>query len=355
MTAFVRRLAAIDAARGLAVLAMFVFHFTWDLGHFGYIDAGFPYSRGFKLFGHTIAFAFLFIAGVCLALAHAHGVRWASFWRRLAIVTGAALLVSLGTYAVFSNAFVFFGILHCIAASSLLAAPFLLLPWPAALIAAAAAALAPDFARNPFFDAPQWWWTGLSTFEPLTNDYRPVLPWMSAMLAGVAGMKAARAWGGLPLPLAGEGGPAKPGRVRADEVARPARPSSVAHSRDTFSREREKDSASRIGSSAPLRGLTLLGRHSLLLYLVHQPLFFAAFSAAALLAPPPVAQDMRSFETACATQCVAAGGKNETCRAACACTAAEIARRHTLSGVAEDAERARRIGAVARECLPRPK
>ncbi|PWB91830.1 hypothetical protein C5688_02125 [Methylocystis sp. MitZ-2018] len=39
----------------------------------------------------------------------------------------------------------------------------------------------------------------------------------------------------FPLPLAGEGGPAKRGRVRVFPA-----PSSVAHSRDTFSRKREK-------------------------------------------------------------------------------------------------------------------
>jgi uncharacterized membrane protein len=303
-----RRFAGLDIARGLAVLAMFLFHFIWDLGHFGYIDANIPYSRGVKVFGHTIAFSFLFIAGVALVLAQDGHSRWPSFWRRFAIIGGAAALVSAGTYALFPDAFVFFGILHCIAVSSLIAAPFVFLPWPMALVAAAIALIAPSVAANHFFDTRQWWWTGLSTFEPRTNDYRPLLPWAGAMLAGVAATKAFKDRLGL---FAASAGAASPAPCAA----------------------------------------TFLGRHSLLLYLLHQPLFFAGFGAVALLAHPSVVAETQSFADACEARCVETGAKMEICRAACACTAEEVARRHTLSGVADDSERARRIGEVARECF----
>ena len=55
-------------------------------------------------------------------------MRWPAYWRRFLIIAGAAALVSVGTYFVFPGAFVFFGILHCIAAASLVALPFLFLP-----------------------------------------------------------------------------------------------------------------------------------------------------------------------------------------------------------------------------------
>ena len=309
------RLAGLDAARGLAVLAMFVFHFIWDLGYFGYIDAGVPYSHGVKAFGHGTAFAFLFIAGLCLVLAREQAAGWRLFWRRLLVVGGAAALVSAGTYVAFPQSFVFFGILHCIAASSLLAAPFLFLPWPAAFVAALAAGAAPLFLRHVVFDAPLLQWVGLSTLTPLTNDYRPLLPWAGALLLGVAAMKAARALRVFPLPLAGERSPAKPGRVRG---------------RNPFA---------------------FLGRHSLLLYLVHQPALFAAFSALALLTASPPEDATQDFVAACETQCGSTGGAAATCRAACACTAEEITRRGALEGVVDEAERAGRIDEIARECL----
>lgn len=303
------RLIGVDVARGLAVLAMFAFHFTWDLGHFGYIDADLPFSLPVKAAGHVIAASFLFIAGLSLVLAHGRGFRARGFRRRIATIAAAAAIVSAATFLAFPNSFVFFGILHCIAAASLLALPFLYLPWQAALAAAAALAVAPAVARNAAFDAPQWWWTGLSTFEPLTNDYQPLFPWAGALLAGVA---AAKAFGSLLSASAAASG--SPGKA--------------------------------------VGGLVFLGRHSLALYLAHQPLFFAAFAAAALLLPP-AAPESSGFEDACRAQCLASGAKEETCRAACACTAREIAREGALLGISDETEKRARVATIARGCAAR--
>jgi len=303
------RLPWLDAARGAAVLAMFVFHFIWDLGHFGHIDPDFPYTKGVKDFGHAIAFAFLFIAGVGLVLAHGGGIRWRAFARRLLIVAGAAALVSAGTYVAFPQNYVFFGILHCIAAASLLAAPFLTRAGPAALAGAILAGAAPLLFSGPLFDAPLLRWIGLSTAMPFTNDYRPLFPWSGALLLGVAAAKFCGARVGAP---AGAGFSGRSGR-----------------------------------------GLRLLGRHSLLLYLLHQPVLFALFSAAAAIAPATDEKTAPGFIPACETQCVSAGGAESFCRAACLCTAETIVKRRALDAAADAAERQRRVDDIARECARR--
>jgi hypothetical protein len=77
-------------------------------------------------------------------------------------------------------------------------------------------------------------------------------------------------------------------------------------------------------------------------------LFFAGFSAAALLLPAAP-----SFEEACRAQCVGAGGSEHRCREACDCTAREVIRRNALAGVASEEERRNRVQAVARECAAR--
>lgn len=292
------RLPGLDVARGGAVLAMFAFHFTWDLGHFGYIDPNFAYGQEMKAFGHAIAVDFLFIAGVSLALAHGDGIRWRAFWSRLALITGAAALVSAGTYLFFPKTWVFFGILHCIGAASLVSLPFLRLAWPAALAGALALGGAPLLFEAKLFDAPALQWVGLSTLTPLTNDYRPLTPWAGALLAGAAFAKARRDFSILAL------------------------------------------GAGRLWT--PLRWL---GRHSLGLYLLHQPVFFAAFSVLAALSPP--AGSTAGFVAACETHCAVGGAAGDFCKKACVCTAEEASRPGALP---EGEGRDQRLKEIAQGC-----
>ncbi len=307
MTAW-SRLPWLDAARGLAVMAMVAFHFVWDLGNFDYIDRHFPYTLGFKSVGHGIALSFLFIAGVSLDLAHERDASFRPFRRRLARIVAAALLVTLGTYLVFPQAFVFFGILHCIAAASLLAVPFLYLPWQAALLAAAAAFAAPHFLTSTFFDAPWLSWLGLSTIEPTTNDYQPLLPWSGGVLAGVAFAKF-------------------PGAIRAPVLARTAAEQSPRRAADA---------------------LTWLGRHSLAIYLLHQPALFGVFLALARLSAPGEDQFAKDFAAACEMRCEADGGAVEYCQPTCLC----VERRARENVLPSDPEqRAARLQALAGSCL----
>jgi uncharacterized membrane protein len=300
-----QRLQSLDAARGLAVVAMIAFHLVWDLGAFGYIDNAVPYSSGVRLFGHAIAIAFLMIVGVSLVLAQRKGL--AHFWRRLALVAGAAGLVSLGTYLMFPQTFVFFGILHCIALASLLAQPFLEQRWPVALAVAFAAILAPKLLRDAVFDAPLSSWIGLSTREPPTNDYRPLLPWGAYVFLGVA---LAQFW-------------------------------------------RERGLAA-IGADWRVPPLGFLGRHSLAIYLVHQPALFGAFYGLTALGAAPPDPGTKAFVDACELRCQQSDITPEVCLAMCACAASRLAGL-TPAEAADSEERARRLGEIALGCLRRAK
>ena len=52
------RIDAIDIARGIALLAMAIYHFTWDLEFFGYAEPGLTAVGGWKLFARAIASSF---------------------------------------------------------------------------------------------------------------------------------------------------------------------------------------------------------------------------------------------------------------------------------------------------------
>ncbi len=184
----------LDAARGAAVVAMVAYHFSWDLSVFGFIEL--DVGRDWRLAAMAIAASFLVISGVALTLSGRFRIR------RFALLLAAAMLVSLGSWWFDPRSFIFFGILHCLALSSLLALPFLRAPgW---LVGAAAVlVLAGGAAARPFFNEWHWVWFGLSTEVPLTNDYIPIIPWFGFVLAGMLlGRLPAGAWPGWgPRPL----------------------------------------------------------------------------------------------------------------------------------------------------------
>jgi uncharacterized membrane protein len=270
------RLPIVDAARGFALAAMAVYHFCWDLGYFGLIDADVSLDLPWRWAAHLIAGSFLALVGVSLVLASRGGIRWRPYLRRLVTIVVAGLAVVAVTWWLFPDAFIFFGILQVIAVSSVLGLAFLRLPWWATAIAAAAVFAAPHVLASPAFNHPALWWTGLLTVYPATNDFEPVLPWFGAVLVGIA---AAR----LALP---RGGPV----------------------------------LARWRGTGPLgRALRWSGRHSLVIYLLHQPVLFGiAYVLASVMTPPP--PDGTVFREQCVQACQSRGTGAARCAATCACT-----------------------------------
>ena len=110
-----QRLDRIDLLRALAMVWMTVYHFCFDLDHFGLIDQDF-YRDPFWTWQRTaIVSLFLFTAGLSQAVAVHQGQSWSRFWKRWAQVAGAALLVTAGSLVMFPKSFIYFGVLHGIA------------------------------------------------------------------------------------------------------------------------------------------------------------------------------------------------------------------------------------------------
>ncbi|HEX4765542.1 MAG TPA: heparan-alpha-glucosaminide N-acetyltransferase [Lichenihabitans sp.] len=263
-----RRLAVIDAARGLALCGMVAFHADWDLAYGGWIASGPAESPVWSLFGQCVAVTFLALSGYSLVLARDRGLRAAV--TRIGRVAAAAMLITGVTGWLFPQDVVTFGILHCIALSSLLALPLRRAPVAAVLGVALLCLLAPRMWSTAALDGPLWAWLGLGLSPPRTLDYRPLLPWMGAVLVGMATALS-------PLP--------RPGR--------------------------------RIRTPAG-RSLAVLGRHSLLIYCLHQPLLFGLVMLASWLHVAPLGQ-ARDTSRQCATRCVAEGAGEAGCMAACRC------------------------------------
>jgi uncharacterized membrane protein len=269
------RIAALDAARGVALVCMAIFHGAWDVAflHIVRFDPG--ASIGWTVFARAIAGSFLMLVGISLVLSVRNGFRWKPYLRRLAMIVAAAALVSLATYFVMPEGWIFFGILHQIALASVLGLAFLRIPAPLVLVAALAVFLLPFFFRDPVFAQPALWWVGLAPKPPTSFDYVPVFPWFGVVLAGMALAKfgLARGWDR---------------RLAAWQPRR-----------------------------APGRWLAFGGRHSLAVYLIHQPLLYAFFFALAAIVAPNGAENASRAD--CVERCVAVGKDAPSCQTYCGC------------------------------------
>lgn len=270
-----RRIELVDCARGLALVAMAIYHFTWDLDFFGYIEPGSSVTGGWRIFARCIAISFLFIVGVSLYLANGHGIRWKSYWRRLAMITAAALAVTAATIVVTPGAFIFFGILHHIAVASLLGLLFLRLHWAVIILSGIIAVVLPHVATSAAFNHPVLWWIGLSTEVAPSTDFVPLFPMFGAVLFGIAAAKVSEG-GGLTERLAGLTWPKR----------------------------------------IPLLGF--FGKHSLAFYLLHQPVLISIVWVFAQVLPPPPPDQGALFLSACNVECVAFR-EEPFCNAYCSC------------------------------------
>jgi uncharacterized membrane protein len=180
------RLVALDLARSGALLAMAVFHFTFDLELFGFAAPGTTMLPGWRWLAYLTAGSFLFLVGVGLVLGHGRGIRWRGFGWRLLKIVAAAVVITAVTWVAIPDAFIFFGILHAIAAASLLGLAFLRLPVPVLLGLGVAVIWLPQAVRFDALNAPWFWWTGLQSIGIRSVDYVPVFPWFGPVLFGIA-------------------------------------------------------------------------------------------------------------------------------------------------------------------------
>lgn len=227
------RVEGLDALRGVAIVAMVVYHFCFDLRYFGVARWDFEHDIRWLAARTLILSSFLLIAGISAALARRDPAADARWPRHVAVIGGAALLVTAASAMMFPRSFIWFGVLHAIALSLLLAR--LVIDRPRAALAAGVIVIAAGvMLSSQHFDNRMLGWLGFMTGKPMTEDYVPLFPWSGVLFLGIAAGHALV--------------------------------------------------ASNFAMLAPLarmpRALRFLGRHSLAVYLVHQPLLLGGLGLA---------------------------------------------------------------------------
>ncbi|MDD1729532.1 MAG: DUF1624 domain-containing protein [Methanospirillum sp.] len=236
------RYTELDALRGIAIVMMVLFHLVFDLSFFSLFQV--DTNHGFwRIFGYATASLFVLIAGAAVALragripSTTRGVAvMLPFMKRGLLLIGVGFLVTVGTYLFLAgNGYVLFGILHLIGASTILAPLFFRLEKkviiPGVLIVLAGWLLTIPF--GPVYLL----WIGIHPPGYYSVDYTPLIPWFGVFLIGMA-------WGFWWYPNGSRSFRVSPWCEKI------------------------------------LRIPALPGRHSLLIYLLHQPILLVLLSLA---------------------------------------------------------------------------
>lgn len=193
-------------------------------------------APGWVFFQKSIAGAFFGLVGVSLHLASTPTFRPRGYLKRLGKLLGCAAIVTVTSIVLNPRQIVTFGILHSIAACSVLALPLRRMPALALLALAAPLIVAGALYTHDLFSSPWLSWLGMAAQRAPTFDHQPLLPWLGVVLCGLA----------------------------LGQRLYPSHDVALArwHSRHPLA-----------------RGFAVMGRHSLLIYMAHVPILMATMVA----------------------------------------------------------------------------
>lgn len=216
----ITRIAELDFLRGIAILLMIIFHTLFDLAYFYHWPIN--YLNGFWYYqGKACAILFMLVSGVSCFLSNNSA-------RRGLKVFGTGLIITAATYVFNPVEYIRFGILHLLG-SGMLIAPWLKRYSVLTLIVAGTAMIAAGNLTITLTTSVPWLIPlGITPPGFASLDYYPLLPWLGIMLYGLA----------------------------AGKLLYPTKQSLWP-------------------KAASYRWLCWLGRRSLMVYLVHQPLILA--------------------------------------------------------------------------------
>lgn len=166
----------IDVIRGFTIILMIFFHGSFDLNYFQFIQIDILRGKFWYFLPRLIVFIFFFAVGMSLKLVHGEKIIWKSFNKRLLKLVSFALLISIVTRIMFPDNWIYFGTLHSIALISILSLPFLKYEKLALFLALA------------LFIPSIFWDLNLPFFEIRTVqsfDYISPFPWVGAALLGI--------------------------------------------------------------------------------------------------------------------------------------------------------------------------
>ena len=242
------RFGEIDSLRGIAIAMMVWFHLLFDLSYFGIMNIN--VSTGFwRIFGYSTAILFVFIAGVSVFISSERSKKYLSglpyylkFLKRGLFLFLIGEIITFATWVVIGGGYIVFGILHLLGLSIILS-PFFMRFKKYNLVLGIIVISAGFFVsgiKGPLYLIP----LGLTPYRFYSLDYEPLFPWFGVFLLGISA-------GAFFYPNA---------KRRFNKIQ-------LIQNSDNF-------------HLIPII-LEFPGKHSLIIYLIHQPLIILILSLAA--------------------------------------------------------------------------
>ncbi|HIH45322.1 MAG TPA: DUF1624 domain-containing protein [Candidatus Methanoperedenaceae archaeon] len=231
-----KRIESIDVARGFNIILMIIFNYSVTLAYFGVLPTTSNYLYWF-VFPRLIAGAFIFLSGMAAFASYSsNSVSFSErYFTRGLRLTVFALLITAFTYVFVPERAILFGILHFFALTSFIV-PFFIKYERLNMALGLLLIISGAYISQLESPDPSLLWLGLPPAGMSTFDYFPLLPWLGVLLLGVY-----------------------PGKFLLNTA------SSIHF-------------GSRAAGLAGLLGAS--GKHSLLIYLIHQPVLVLVLLAA---------------------------------------------------------------------------
>tara|TARA_B100000886_G_scaffold329611_1_gene279152 strand:- start:199 stop:876 length:678 start_codon:yes stop_codon:yes gene_type:complete len=163
---------------------MIIYHFYWDLGYFGFIDLR-EVTQGLGLFfAQLIGISFITIAGISSRLLSLFNSCEAKIVKRIFRLMTISITISILTFILDKNSFIFFGILHFLSVCSIISLVLIKIKSNLLLflifLVTGLISLSEMTFNIPFIFS----WLGLNKQLPLTNDFYPIIPWITFYFFG---------------------------------------------------------------------------------------------------------------------------------------------------------------------------
>ena len=170
---------------------MMTYHVIFDLNYFK-IYATDLYSASILIFLYPIGAMFLLLVGISLTLSYSRAQKTLvkrqlqlKFLKRGLGVFGLGLIITFVTWIYLKEGFIIFGILHCIGISIILAYPLIKYRSQNLIIGTILIILG-ILLRTIRFDFNWLLWLGFIPSRFYTLDYFPLIPWFGVVLIGIS-------------------------------------------------------------------------------------------------------------------------------------------------------------------------